>query len=72
MRRPLPPRLPLLCGVLVVGSACAAGLAVVASLVAGTVGVQRLLHADPVGSEHPGAPASPPAPAAAATTAAGT
>ncbi|MCJ1709605.1 hypothetical protein MT344_00230 [Clavibacter michiganensis subsp. phaseoli] len=50
MRRPPPPRLPLLCGALVVGSACAAGLAVVTSLVAGTVGVHRLLHADPVGS----------------------
>ena len=50
MRRPLPPRLPLLCGALVLGSACAAGLAVVTSLVAGTVGVRRLLHADPAGS----------------------
>ena len=64
MRRPLPPRLPLLCGALVLGSACAAGLAVVASLVAGTVGVHRLLHADPVGSGRDARPQLPEASAA--------
>ncbi|KXU21810.1 hypothetical protein [Clavibacter nebraskensis] len=60
MRRPLPPRLPLLCGALMLGSACAAGLAVAASL----VGVHRLLHADPVGSARDARPQLPEASAA--------
>jgi hypothetical protein len=48
MRRPPLPRLPLLCGLAALGAACVAALVVGTSLVSGTVGLHRLLLADPV------------------------
>jgi hypothetical protein len=61
MRRPLPHGLPILVGVTALSAACVAGLAVGASLVAGTVRLHRLLHAD--GDADPFADALGPAPA---------
>ncbi|MBD5382183.1 hypothetical protein ACR8AL_03810 [Clavibacter sepedonicus] len=47
MRRPLQPSLPLACAVAVLGSVCVVALAFGASLVAGTVRLHALVHADP-------------------------
>ncbi|MBM7412366.1 hypothetical protein JOE38_002189 [Clavibacter michiganensis] len=51
MRRPLHRRLPLVCAVTALGAGCVAALVVCTSLVSGTVGLHRLLLADPLEPE---------------------
>ncbi|MBF4618720.1 hypothetical protein ITJ44_11620 [Clavibacter sp. VKM Ac-2873] len=48
MRHPLHRALPLLCAAAALGAGCVAALVVGTSLVSGTVGLHRLLLADPV------------------------
>ncbi|GAB7303464.1 hypothetical protein [Clavibacter michiganensis] len=51
MRHPLHRGLPLVCAAAALGAGCVAALVVGTSLVSGTVGLQRLVLADPTEPE---------------------